>query len=164
MFNKVKKDQTIDEKTIEIKRVSKKVKGGNNISFTALVGVGNGKGSVGIGLGRSAGVPEAIKKAVRKAKANMITFPLNGTTVPCDIEFSLGAARLKIKPAPRGSGIMAGGPLRALFDLAGVKDVSAKILGTNNGNRNCHILIKALEYMSDHRVPGKERVADDEKV
>lgn len=144
----IKKDQQFEEKTLEIKRVSKKVKGGNTISFSALVGIGDGNGTVGIGLGKSSGVPEAIKKAVRKAKRSVVTFPLKETTVPFDLEVSSGAARLKIKPAPAGSGIMAGGSLRSLFSLAGVKDVSAKIIGTRNKQRNCDIFMQAIQSFS----------------
>jgi len=142
------KGAALEEKTIEIKRVSKKVTGGNSISFTALVGVGDGQGKVGIGLGRAKGVPDAISKAARTAKANLVTLPLRESTISRDIEVKLGAAHLIIKPAPHGSGIIAGGPLRPLFALAGVRDVSAKILGTRNKTRNAQALIKAIKLLS----------------
>lgn len=134
-----------DEKVIQISRVSKKTKGGNKIGFSVLMVVGDKKGNVGVGLGKAPDVISAIKKGVKKAKKKMITFPLDGTTIPFSIEVKKGAAQVLLKPAPRGSGVIAGGPVRAVVEAAGVRDISSKILGTENQASNVYATFEALK-------------------
>ncbi|MEF2845703.1 MAG: 30S ribosomal protein S5 [Eggerthellaceae bacterium] len=123
----------LNEKVVSIKRVTKVVKGGRNMRFTALVVVGDGNGRVGIGMGKSQEVPQAIKKGVEDAKKNMFSVPLTEEgTLPHDIMGEYGAGRVLIKPAAPGTGVIAGGAARAVMELAGVKDVFCKSLGTDN--------------------------------
>lgn len=123
----------LQERVVYINRVSKVVKGGRRFALTALVVVGDGKGRVGIGMGKSQEVPTAIKKGVEDAKKNMFTVALTeDKTVPHEVLGEFGAGRVLIKPAVPGTGVMAGGPVRAILELAGVKNVITKSLGTNN--------------------------------
>lgn len=134
-----------DEKVIQISRVSKKTKGGNKAGFSVLMVVGDKKGSVGVGLGKAKDVLSAIKKGVKKAKKKMIKVPLNGTTIPFAVQLKQGASRVMLKPAPKGSGVIAGGPVRAVVEAAGVRDISSKILGTGNQASNVYATFAALQ-------------------
>lgn len=134
-----------EETVVQIKRVSKKTKGGNTMRFTALVVVGNKKGKVGVGLSRAPDVRGAIMKAVKFAKRRLIEVPMVGTTVPYSVNEKFSAAKVILKPAPAGSGIIAGGPMRVVLEAAGIKDAVGKILGTKNKASNVYATIKALE-------------------
>ncbi len=137
----------LEEKVIQISRVSKKTKGGNKMGFSILMVVGDKKGRVGVGLGKAKDVLSAMRKGVKKARKKMITVPLNGTTVPFSVKVKKGAAIILLKPAPRGSGVIAGGPVRAVVEAAGVRDVSSKILGTQNQASNVYATFEALKQI-----------------
>ena len=131
--------QLID-KIVEIRRVAKVVKGGRRFKFSALAIVGDGEGMVGYGLGKAHEVPDAIKKAIEKARKNMFKVPLKGSTIPHEVIAEFGAAKVILKPASRGTGIKAGGAVRAIMEAVGVKDILTKCIGS----RNPHNVIKAV--------------------
>lgn len=140
-------EKEFEEKVIQVNRVSKKTKGGNQIGFSVLMVVGDKKGRVGVGLGKAPDVLSSIKKGVRQAKKHLFKVPLKGTTIPYDITVKFGAAKVMLKPAPPGSGVIAGGAVRAVMEAAGIKDISSKVLGTRNKASNVYATIKALQQL-----------------
>ena len=137
-----------EEKVIQISRVSKKTKGGNKIGFSALMVVGDKKGRVGVALGKAPDLLSAIKKGVKKAKKRLVNVPMNGTTIPFAIEVKKGAGRVLLKPAPKGSGVIAGGPVRAVVEAAGIRDISSKILGSENQASSVYATFEALKQIA----------------
>ena len=120
------------EKLVAVNRVSKTVKGGRNMRFSALMVVGDENGRVGCGMGKAVEIPEAIRKGTEDAKKNMINVPLNGTTIPHEVVGVFGTARVKMLPAPEGTGVIAGGPVRDVLEACGIKNIVTKSIGSNN--------------------------------
>ncbi len=136
-----------EEKIVEIKRVSKKIKGGNAIGFTVLVVVGNRDGKVSYGYGKAKNVATAIGKAMSSAKSKMHNIKISGKTISHEVTAKIGASKVLLKPASEGTGVIAGGPVRVVVELAGIKDISSKVLGSNNKLLNVRCTIKALEKL-----------------
>lgn len=136
------------EHIVKISRVSKKTKGGNKVGFSALAVVGDGKGKVGVGLGKAPDVSSAIRKGILLAKKHFISVPLVNGTITSRVDVKLGAARVMLKPAPPGSGIIAGGAVRSVVSAAGITNISSKVLGTNNQASNVNAALQALRELS----------------
>lgn len=134
-----------DEKIVQVNRVSKKTKGGNKIGFSVLVVVGDRKGRVGVGLGGAPEVSSAVRKAVAYAKRRLFTVPMKGTTIPHEVRLKRGAAYILLKPAPAGTGVIAGGAVRAVVEAAGIRDIVSKILGSKNQASNVYATMEALK-------------------
>lgn len=141
----------LEERLVRINRVSKVHQGGRTFSFGSIVVVGDGKGKVGVGLGKAGEVPESIRKGGEVAKKRMITVPLDGGTIPHEVESTFGASRVLLKPASPGTGVIAGGGVRAVVEVAGIRDILTKSLGNNNPVNVVRATIKALESLQSEQ-------------
>ena len=137
----------LSDKVVTIKRVTKTVKGGRNMRFTALVVVGDKKGRVGLGTGKAIEVPDAIKKAVEDAKKNLVYVPIVNTTIPHEVTGVYGAGRVFLKPAPDGTGVIAGGPVRSVMELAGIKNIYSKVYGSRTAINMVRATVNGLAQL-----------------
>lgn len=144
-----KNQDGFEEKLVQVNRVSKKTQGGNKIGFSVLMVVGDKNGKVGVGLGKAGDVALAIRKGVTLAKKHAITVPIVNGTIPFEARIKLGAAKVLLKPAPKGSGVIAGGAVRSVVSLAGIENISSKVLGSDNKSSNVYATIEALKSLSE---------------
>ena len=147
----------LKEKVVAINRVARVVKGGRTFRFSAVVIVGDGAGHVGVGNGKAAEVPDAIRKAIQEAKKNLVEVPIVGTTVPHEYIGEFGSAKVMLKPAAVGTGLIAGGSVRPILELAGYRDINSKVIGTNNPRNVVFATIDALKNMQTAEAVAKKR-------
>ena len=156
---KVQSENTseLKEKVVAINRVAKVVKGGRTFRFSAVVVVGDENGHVGVGNGKAAEVPDAIKKAIEEAKKNLVEVPVVGTTIPHEYVGKFGSANVILKPAEEGTGVIAGGSVRPVLELAGYKDIRTKVIGTNNPRNVVYATLEGLKAMQTVEKVAKKR-------
>ena len=151
------KNKEFEELVVEVKSVTKVTKGGRNRRFSAIVVIGDRKGKVGLGTGKASEVPDAIKKAIQEAKKNLIEVPIVGTTIPHEFVGEFGSAKVILKPAAVGTGLITGGSVRPVLELAGYKDVRTKVLGTNNPRNVVYATLEGLKNMRTIEQVAKKR-------
>ena len=151
------KSVELKETVVAINRVAKVVKGGRTFRFSAVVVVGDENGHIGVGNGKAAEVPDAIKKAIEEAKKNLITVPIVGTTIPHEFVGKFGSATVMLKPGAEGTGVIAGGSVRPVLELAGYKDIKTKVIGTNNPRNVVYATLEALSSMQTVEAVAKKR-------
>ena len=156
--------EELDERVVHIARTAKVVKGGRRFAFRAVVVVGDQKGSVGIGVGKAREVPDAIRKASEQARKTMVSIPLLGTTIPHAVEAKFGAGKVLLKPASPGTGVIAGGGVRAVVEACGVKDILSKSLGSDNALNIVHATVAALQSLESAADVAKRRGKEVEEV
>ncbi|MDR2443113.1 MAG: 30S ribosomal protein S5 [Deltaproteobacteria bacterium] len=164
MYRSEVEEQGLIDKVVYVNRVAKVVKGGRRFSFSAIVVVGDGQGRVGFGLGKASEVPEAIRKGMEKAKKNLIQVDLAGTTVPHQMIGNAGSGSVLLKPAAKGTGVIAGGSVRAVVEAAGVKDILTKVLGSNNPHNVVRATMDALRKMKLPKTVAKDRGIQPERL
>ncbi len=156
--------EELDERVVNISRVAKVIKGGRRFAFRVVVVAGDNRGNVGVGVGKSRGVPEAIRKATERARRAMHPVTLSGTTIPHEVNVKFGGAKIMLKPASPGTGVIAGGGVRAVLETAGVRDILTKSLGSSNQLNMIRATLKGLEEMKDPAALAKVRGKNPEDV
>ena len=156
--------EELDERVVNITRVAKVIKGGRRFAFRVVVVVGDNRGNVGVGVGKSRGVPEAIRKATERARRAMHSVTLSGTTIPHQVNVKFGGAKIMLKPASPGTGVIAGGGVRAVLETAGVRDILTKSLGSSNQLNMIRATLKGLEEMKDPAMLARVRGKNPEDV
>lgn len=164
LLNKEIEGLELEERVVNINRVAKVVKGGRNFRFAALVVVGDKNGHVGVGIGKAQEVPESIRKASQDAKKHIFTVPIVNTTIPHQVTGIFGAGRVLLKPAGEGTGVIAGGPVRAVCELAGIKDVRSKSLGTSNPQNIVNATVEGLKSLKTAEQVAKLRGKSVEEI